>query len=129
MTRIWITYFKTSYVTVYQKAAVPFFRIQGTFQNIVCYCLSDFQLFSYFYINNFKTSYVTVYPAAAQQFFTDSISKHRMLLFINTQGLLKKIVKSFQNIVCYCLSFICKLIHDILNDFKTSYVTVYPESS
>ena len=32
--------FKTSYVTVYQKAAVPFFRIQGTFQNIVCYCLS-----------------------------------------------------------------------------------------
>ena len=74
--------FKTSYVTVYLKGvadALP----SITFQNIVCYCLSEAAKAAKADAPNFKTSYVTVYQG---QEFEVPYSK------------------GFQNIVCYCLS-------------------------
>ena len=75
--------FKTSYVTVYHKV----FRKRGA-------CIA-----------NFKTSYVTVYQNwKIPRKHTNSLSKHRMLLFI--RSLLLQLTVSWKH-------------------FKTSYVTVY----
>ena len=90
------------------------------FQNIVCYCLSHIK-------------HIPVLDS--------TISKHRMLLFIEIYDNDLELVIEFQNIVCYCLS-IPRLIliskHRMLlfiplltrgfscgPYFKTSYVTVY----
>ena len=54
-----------------------------------------------------------------------SISKHRMLLFIDIIGRKILPVNSFQNIVCYCLSLEVALSRHCIRNFKTSYVTVY----
>ena len=76
---------------------------------------------------NFKTSYVTVYPSSARRFFrSDSISKHRMLLFISIKKPKGEFVYIFQNIVCYCLSCRSAYSGSDYHHFKTSYVTVYP---
>ena len=74
------------------------------FQNIVCYCLSDFFNFLFSSKSYFKTSYVTVYRKGKFTF-------ERIL--------------EFQNIVCYCLSLMVVSLVLLFCDFKTSYVTVY----
>ena len=53
------------------------------------------------------------------------ISKHRMLLFIGFVHKIRGICNAFQNIVCYCLSGQRNDINDLYDNFKTSYVTVY----
>mgnify|MGYP004635473287 CR=1 FL=1 len=55
----------------------------------------------------------------------DSISKHRMLLFIQVVIIDVTLVCTFQNIVCYCLSRYITNTRNINGNFKTSYVTVY----
>ena len=74
----------------------------------------------------FKTSYVTVYRrTGADRNNYAWISKHRMLLFIGLFFSASSQLSSFQNIVCYCLSTPVPLSIAALNNFKTSYVTVY----
>ena len=97
------TYFKTSYVTVYQLVHATKVIIRR-FQNIVCYCLSDLWVVFLDNICHFKTSYVTVYLCS---------------------GYLDRMQRTFQNIVCYCLSSNPPTFSRIHDNFKTSYVTVY----
>ena len=122
-------YFKTSYVTVYPTWSSIVKASHKKFQNIVCYCLSEWT------------------PLDKEAVF---ISKHRMLLFITKLIFPTLDTTPFQNIVCYCLSksspgkgfswwiskhrmllFIGQRndINDLYDNFKTSYVTVYPMPS
>ncbi len=124
-TQHYVVYFKTSYVTVYHNLSLNFSK-SILFQNIVCYCLSMQKQ------RNWQRLH---------------ISKHRMLLFIQSTCRLVNVRSGFQNIVCYCLSqglpekrcLYCKFQNIVcyclsiartadrnwIGDFKTSYVTVY----
>ncbi len=53
------------------------------------------------------------------------ISKHLMLLFIKLKKLYELYATKFQNISCYCLSFLPRIQTFDLRDFKTSHVIVY----
>ena len=102
-------------------------------------------------LDDFKTSYVTVYQIRlCCRSHRTQISKHRMLLFIHNSVPYLGLMASFQNIVCYCLSgldsiilymflqfqnIVCYCLSNRRNDmkysienFKTSYVTVYRDN-
>ena len=82
-------------------------ELSSGFQNIVCYCLSQFAQKYQLHRPYFKTSYVTVYPRSHwKQPYNFKISKHRMLLFIFVTISFLSDLTSFQNIVCYCLSYV-----------------------
>ena len=122
------------------------------FQNILCWSLSNTFRVPDRQILHFKTSYVEVYRVFRSRSISNYIiSKHLMLKFINVLwtfvGLLKKISKHlmlkfiallervlspdspFQNILCWSLSICCPSTKIRINDFKTSYVEVYPTFS
>ena len=142
-----IIYFKTSHVIVYRhrkkekknfsdiskhlmllfiRIVVVAVKLALTFQNISCYCLSQYR--------------------TDRLLFCNGISKHLMLLFIWKQRFYYRKLLSFQNISCYCLSrplrirlrrsliskhlmllFIKSRMYQIGTDvdFKTSHVIVY----
>ena len=119
--------FKTSYVTVYRKIAIAGTTVLELFQNIVCYCLSMSGLCVILICSHFKTSYVTVYRYRTDREHTIcSISKHRMLLFIDYPLAQREVYPGISKhrmllfISMYCCTFFSSA------DFKTSYVTVYP---
>ena len=75
------------------------------FQNISCYCLSLMGVSYPGIIGNFKTSHVIVYPSVPTIFAPVLlISKHLMLLFIQSNRIPVQTLRKFQNISCYCLS-------------------------
>ena len=75
---------------------------------------------------DFKTSYVTVYPSEdTSPHYQQSISKHRMLLFICQERQPVQLCQHFKTsyVTVYLLRMMFLAI--LMTDFKTSYVTVY----
>ena len=122
--------------------------INTAFQNIVCYCLSTSTIGikpttfiskhrMLLFISSISSIAMSISIISKHRMLlfiisrkaacrcAGSISKHRMLLFISKTALWSWNVMQFQNIVCYCLSFLFLLIHLGCSYFKTSYVTVY----
>ena len=101
-------YFKTSHVIVYQGVK--------TIDDV-----PD---------KHFKTSHVIVYRRHLGIWPVDSvISKHLMLLFISLLSMALTGMLLFQNISCYCLSYISGTDSASFVNFKTSHVIVYPVHS
>ena len=142
--------FKTSYVEVYRNAPLPR-TTKRRFQNILCWSLSTkkpllIELLLYFktsYVevypninflclidaSYFKTSYVEVYPFCpfsirinSVDFKTSYVEVYPRAFKIRTRN------SSFQNILCWSLSFNTVVVPVHSLDFKTSYVEVYLES-
>ena len=118
-------YFKTSYVTVYPKEGRSIVG-RSAFQNIVCYCLSNFHRANCKFLNiskhrmllfiliclqrvpkkvYFKTSYVTVYLNTVNSIMASVQFQNIVCYCLSCFGVLCVIAShEFQNIVCYCLS-------------------------
>ena len=101
------SHFKTSHVIVYPVLARKSIH-NCAFQNISCYCLSALKMADKTIEEHFKTSHVIVYPLGGfklkeplifqniscyclscrfqDQLYTQTISKHLMLLFIGRAG-------------------------------------------
>ena len=138
------------YISCYCLSVLGFAGHIGTliFQYISCYCLSFPFSILLSVVLHFNTSHVTVYPfsfSSSETFVTISIhlmllfilpyrlfknnllniSIHLMLLFIYMGDYNSDMLKIFQYISCYCLSFGTILIMVYYGYFNTSHVTVY----
>ena len=123
------SYFKTSYVEVYHGKDRKMSESISAFQNILCWSLSCQQRTGWRQSIYFKTSYVEVYPdLCGQAVANTSISKHLMLKFIILFFKPAHFPSSFQNILCWSLSWSRLRYRKWKTYFKTSYVEVYPNN-
>ena len=118
-------HFKTSYVEVYRKGEHN--SIVGyTFQNILCWSLSEAAHQRNITFPYFKTSYVEVYPRNSRQgVFPTRISKHLMLKFIKMWLLMNGCLPNFKTSYVEVYRNWIWLKVEIKKNFKTSYVEVY----
>ena len=118
-----IYHFKTSYVTV----NVTCCNMLPLFQNIVCYCLSEFSGSRAYLVDLFQN--IVCYCLSLLCLFDNRVLMRFQNIVCYCLSLFPFSLlcryKPFQNIVCYCLSPLIKDLRYKVSNFKTSYVTVY----